>query len=553
MFNDLELTHGSIENIISASPISSVGSSDDLLEVYPLELRFPLERSKRKDNAASECSVTLTNRTDDYVGVWITPINSDTRSSLVFPYMWEEPCYNNGTLFRGLRPHTSLCVNMAMKKKHEQLPLLQEETDMLFQVTMIPAESEKALKRLESDLVNGTDVLKYVATKIYWTTLRAVTYDPEKCQDTVTNQMFIREIPDFGDISSIDVHPTETWVLVGHKTGHVSIWNYETKWRVNMFKVTSYYHISSFPVFHKHVIHSTKFIVGEQWFAAMDGNGSVHIYDYTTNKKMMEFQAHYCPTPGVLPIIVMLLAVHPTEPLLLTAHHKTIKLWDWSQEWACTRTFDAGDDGLLMSLEFGPRDTYTFVSGVLCKGGGHVVKAWDIHSSDPAATLHGGVEHTFYTDSHQHFLVTTTIAYGAKVWDLQTKKCVHQLYEKSSPNLVACHPTLPVLATVMKNDSRLGFWDTRTYRHMKSVELYLEGSIISMVFNGSEDITRLVVASDKEISVIKINMPAIVGYHGHTNARCELAAQKSTQQMHFICGVQRYHIYETIVKKKGNP
>ncbi|OEL20851.1 hypothetical protein BAE44_0018130 [Dichanthelium oligosanthes] len=56
------------------------------------------------------------------------------------------------------------------------------------------------------------------------------------------------------------------------------------------------------------------------------------------------------------------LAVHPTDPLLLTAssQDKSIKLWDCDRGWACTRVFE--HDGSVRHLEFGPWDTNTFAS-----------------------------------------------------------------------------------------------------------------------------------------------------------------------------------------------
>ncbi|OEL24219.1 hypothetical protein BAE44_0014762 [Dichanthelium oligosanthes] len=65
------------------------------------------------------------------------------------------------------------------------------------------------------------------------------------------------------------------------------------------------------------------------------------------------------------------LAVHPTDPLLLTASmlDRSIKLWDWAQGWICTRVFDNRDE--VGHLEFGPRDTNTFAS-YSCSGHGDV-------------------------------------------------------------------------------------------------------------------------------------------------------------------------------------
>lgn len=117
---------------------------------------------------------------------------------------------------------------------------------------------------------------------------------------------------------------------------------------------------------------ATKFIPGEQWFTAGDGNGSVHVYAYTSQHQVKEFQAH----PGES---VRLLSVHPSDPLLLTAprYGGAIKLWDWGQGWTCIRVFeiDQLEANIYDDLTFGPRDTDTcaFLSGLndvkVCKHG----------------------------------------------------------------------------------------------------------------------------------------------------------------------------------------
>ncbi|RLM70073.1 hypothetical protein C2845_PM17G02230 [Panicum miliaceum] len=241
-----------------------------------------------------------------------------------------------------------------------------------------------------------------MGTIVHRETLRAVNYDgpaPAPCQEVLTYQ-FIPASREFGDIHSIDVHPTETWMLVGQsRGGYVSIWNYETQERITVFKVKDLHE-------QRGSIFSTKFIAREQWFAAGDSDGWVHVYAYTTEYKVKEFQHHHGDH-------VNQLAVHPTDPLLLTAsnHNSLIKFWDWSQSWTCARVLNTRCT--VWRLTVGPRDTNTFAT---YSNSGHV-----------------------------------------KIWDLQTMKQVHKLRvtrtSREKVRKVACHPTLPILATVM---SRVG-------------------------------------------------------------------------------------------------
>jgi coatomer subunit beta' len=104
---------------------------------------------------------------------------------------------------------------------------------------------------------------------------------------------------------------------------------------------------------------SIKFIAGEQWFAAGDDNGVVHVYAYTfpskIDKKVKELEAYHDKR-------VSHLAVYPKHTLLLTAslEGKRIKLWDWSQGWMCARVIDTHDS--VYHLKVGPRDASTFAS-----------------------------------------------------------------------------------------------------------------------------------------------------------------------------------------------
>ncbi|RLM69801.1 hypothetical protein C2845_PM17G02240 [Panicum miliaceum] len=78
------------KEVNSLMKIPSIGSSDfassTLLDIFPLEPRFPFEPNER-----IECPVTLTNRTDHHVGIWIVLNCPDTCSSLGgVPYLWEQ-------------------------------------------------------------------------------------------------------------------------------------------------------------------------------------------------------------------------------------------------------------------------------------------------------------------------------------------------------------------------------------------------------------------------------------------------------------------------------
>lgn len=125
--------------------------SDDeaskLLDVHPIALRFPFEPNKR-----TECPATLTNRTDHYIGVWITPVDHHR-----FPVLWEHKPLQ-GPVFQMIEPRTSLAVRVAMEKKHRKLPT----GTGTFEVVMAVMGSKERLEMLKSFVDSMPHVNRYI-------------------------------------------------------------------------------------------------------------------------------------------------------------------------------------------------------------------------------------------------------------------------------------------------------------------------------------------------------------------------------------------------------
>lgn len=162
-----------------------------LLDVHPLELRFPFEPNKN-----IQCPLTLANKTDHHVGFLIIPSSPETHSILSFQHSWGEPCWNDmrSSLFSGLGPHSSMVVYVIIGK--QQSPQLLQGHKGMFKVMMIPTESKEDLKMLDSDLTyhikknRSKDLLlkivKKFVTKVLGRRLRVVPCDPAKCKEVVT-------------------------------------------------------------------------------------------------------------------------------------------------------------------------------------------------------------------------------------------------------------------------------------------------------------------------------------------------------------------------------
>ncbi|CAN6362589.1 unnamed protein product [Urochloa humidicola] len=256
------------------------------------------------------------------------------------------------------------------------------------------------------------------------------------------------------------------------------------------------------------VVRSAKFIVQEHWLVAGDDDGWVHVYSCTTSEKVTEFIAHHDR------VMVDLLSVHPTSRFLLTASScvgTPIKLWDWGQAWECTRTFDVQDSRLL-HLSWNPWDTSAFAS--VSYKDNNTLQLWKIDSADPISTM-AGMKRAGYlcTNSQRQIMVTTSHLQTndektAFIWDLQTEECVHRLGLSGSDIYdIACHPTLPILATSHTNGRIICLWDTTLYR-LETIFQLQDSHIPGMIFfSCTEKLTRLVIKCRGGISTVEVNLP----------------------------------------------
>ncbi|RCV37536.1 hypothetical protein SETIT_8G071300v2 [Setaria italica] len=384
------------------------------LDVYPRQLCFPFEPNK-----LIRCAVTLTNRTEYYVGVWITLSYPDRRLGFGFPIMCGNESFQDTFSYFSemMDPHSTLAVPMTMKEL-QRLPLLNTGKFVVLMIVMRQKEHiEKLMKasNMESDLLNGAQELGAMVNRVV---LTASIGDPACCQAVIANYKpkvvlaacvlaKIHRKRQCDRVFSVNFcHLFLLWLLASQKGGSVSIWNYQTQVSVILLRFSTQ-------------LTFTKFIAREHWLVSGDDDGSVHVYTYTTMGKVKEFIAHHDRHP------VDVLSVHPSCQFLLTASTfvgTPIKLWDWGQAWICTRTINMPNTRL-HHLSWNPRDTNGFASV----------------SNDYNNTL--------------------------KIWNLQTKECVHRLglsgwdiYD------MACHPTLPILATSHSDGSIVCLWDTRAYR-----------------------------------------------------------------------------------------
>ncbi|PSS07451.1 Coatomer subunit beta-2 like, partial [Actinidia chinensis var. chinensis] len=326
-------------------------------------------------------------------------------------------------------------------------------------------------------------------------------------------------------VKSVDLHPTEPWILASLYSGTVCIWNYQSQTMVKSFEVTE------LPV------RSAKFIARKQWIVAGADDMVIRVYNYNTMDKVKVFEAHTD--------YIRCVAVHPTLPYVLSSSDDMlIKLWDWDKGWVCTQIFE-GHSHYVMQVTFNPKDTNTFASasldrtikiwnlgspdpnftldahlkGVNCvdyfTGGDkpylitgsddHTAKIWNLGSPDPNFTLDAHLKGVncvdYFTGGDKPYLITGSDDHTAKVWDYQTKSCVQTLEGHTHNVSAVCfHPELPIIITGSE-DGTVRIWHATTYRLENTLNYGLERVWAIGCMKGSR---RVVIGYDEGTIMVKL-------------------------------------------------
>jgi len=269
-------------------------------------------------------------------------------------------------------------------------------------------------------------------------------------------------------VKSVDLHPSEPWMLVSLYVGNVHIWNHENQTLVKSFEVCD------LPV------RASKFVPRKNWVVTGSDDMNIRVYNYNTLERVHSFDAHTD--------YIRSLAVHPSQPLLLSSSDDMlIKLWNWDKKWNCVQVFE-GHSHYVMQIVINPKDNNQFASASLDR----TIKVWSLGSPSPNFTLEGhekGVNCLdYYSGGDKPYLISGADDCLAKIWDYQTKTCVQTL-EGHSQNVgcVAFHPELPVIITGSE-DGTVKLWHINTYRFQKTLNYSMERVWCCAVMKGSNSV-----------------------------------------------------------------
>ncbi|TMS07910.1 Coatomer subunit beta' [Larimichthys crocea] len=245
-------------------------------------------------------------------------------------------------------------------------------------------------------------------------------------------------------VKSVDLHPTEPWMVISLYSGTVVVWNHETQTMVKTFE------LCDLPV------RVAKFVARKHWVIAGADDMLIRVFNYNTLERVHMFEAHAD--------YIRCIAVHPTQPYILTSSDDMlIKLWDWERKWSCSQVFE-GHTHYVMEIVINPKDNNQFASASLDR----TIKVWQLGSRTPNFTLEGhekGVNCIdYYSGGDKPYLISGADDRLVKIWDYQNKTCVQTL-EGHAQNVtcVSFHPELPIILTGSE-DGTVRVWHSNTYR-----------------------------------------------------------------------------------------
>uniref|UniRef100_A0A8C4RXV6 Coatomer subunit beta' n=2 Tax=Erpetoichthys calabaricus TaxID=27687 RepID=A0A8C4RXV6_ERPCA len=267
---------------------------------------------------------------------------------------------------------------------------------------------------------------------------------------------------------SVDLHPTEPWMLASLYNGSVCVWNHETQTLVKTFQVCD------LPV------RASKFVARKNWVITGADDMQICVFNYHTLERVHMFEAHSD--------YIRCIAVHPIKPYILSSSDDMlIKLWDWEKKWCCSQVFE-GHTHYVMQIVINPKDNNQFASASLDR----TIKVWQLGSSSPNFTLVGhekGVNFIdYYSGADKPYLISGADDHLVKIWDYQNKTCVQTLEGHSqSVSFVSFHPGLPIIITGSE-DGTVRIWHSGTYRLESTLDYGMERVWCVASMHGSNNV-----------------------------------------------------------------
>ncbi|CAM0878543.1 unnamed protein product [Alopecurus aequalis] len=448
----------------------------ELLDVRPLELGFfpfmPMELTKETCSCRNKLSQTgilissslqLHNKGDDRVAFMLVA-NRPSR-------------YLTKTPLCGIVPPT--CVNTLILTMHDKMPPSSD-----FFTLYCVALGEYDLQDVDKDYNNFFKIAKETTRdEVQVVTLSVLCYQ-QPCQGTSCE--IVATTSDGHQVSSIDVHPTEPWI-VGRNDMGIHLLNYRTRPHA----------CPRFSITENDPVNVIKFMAREGWLIMGGKSGQLHVLDYHQHKHVKSFRAH----KGCITILV----VHPTRPFVLSSSDgdgHLIKLWDWRNNWKCTQF--QGHTNKVTQIIINLEDNESFASASL----DGTVKIWSFSSGKTITMkLNGNVPDgllcaAYFTRRERQHLIVGSKDKTALIWDVGKQKCVDALEgHADSISVVKLHTELPLLITGSL-DGTVRVWNSTTYKLENIIDFNLGAVCALECIKGS---TRVVVVCRQGMAKVDVS------------------------------------------------
>ncbi|XP_037408793.1 uncharacterized protein LOC119270845 [Triticum dicoccoides] len=452
----LENYHGALIDQMSTCMVKDT----ELIDVYPLQLHFSF-----RPNKFISCPFHVTNNMDDqHVSVRCVPKLPEAGHYL-------------SDIF-GIVPPRSTHTFVVRMKEVQEPPANMDLLDIVVETILgkVLSSDDRFETYFKDAREENSRGFREVALKAVCATMR------EKTKSEV-----ILHDGDYNRLRSMDVHPTQPWILAAYARRLV-IWNYKTQTRMMEREFSG---VEDWTV---------KFLAQsmEQLVMVGDSNGYILVYECMSMKRVKKFRAH-----GGM---VTSFAVHPTQPFVLSASHdKRIKLWNWEKGWECIRTF-TGHSNWVNQVKFNPHDNNTFASA----SSDGTVKIWRIFSPTHFISLNCEerqccVEYYPTGDDQQHYMVTGSKHGTARIWDLETQTCIREIKGLSRYNevgVIDCHPDRPAVLVTVSEHYGVSLHDSTTYRCERTIHFGL-GEVVCFAY--IKDIRSLTIGHMSGVAIVQID------------------------------------------------
>ncbi|KAF7105424.1 hypothetical protein CFC21_106237 [Triticum aestivum] len=279
--------------------------------INPRELRFPYN-----PNDPISCSLYLTNNTNENVAFRL--VDKSRKSP------W---CFTKLPLYGIVPPRSTYTLIVTTK---EEMRLKEnKDFDLVIQSSLLGGKYIMVFQN-QSESDHFFEEAKEFGNMVHEVILEAVYQQYKEIKSEVQN-ISVKYNPD--DMRSIDAHPTQPWVLTGHRNGYACVWNHEMKvWRLD--SNTPEYSLPG----HYDMVNCLDFIRrGDQHYLV-----SGH-QDCTAKIWDLQKRECICTLQAMSPVLCAL--AHPTLPVLITGtQHGIIQIWS-SADFRLKRTINLGGGG----------------------------------------------------------------------------------------------------------------------------------------------------------------------------------------------------------------